>query len=211
MSIRLAEHRDIDDILRLLTQVNMVHHRIRPDLFKGPATKYSREELEEKIRSWEDHSTDDRPEDGQPPEGRSQDGQPSERQPLERQFPERQPLEDQSPNRPSRTVPSPKDPVFVFPDDDGHILGYIFCEAQEVAESPLRTGIRTLYIDDLCVDETARGRHVGRQLYEYAIAYARANGFYNVTLHVWGGNDPALKFYQKMGMQNQYLCLEQIL
>lgn len=191
MSIRLAEHRDIDDILRLLTQVNMVHHRIRPDLFKGPATKYSREELEEKIRSWEDHSTDDRPEDGQPPE--------------------RQPLEDQSPNRPSRTVPSPKDPVFVFPDDDGHILGYIFCEAQEVAESPLRTGIRTLYIDDLCVDETARGRHVGRQLYEYAIAYARANGFYNVTLHVWGGNDPALKFYQKMGMQNQYLCLEQIL
>lgn len=201
MSIRLAEHRDIDDILRLLTQVNMVHHRIRPDLFKGPATKYSREELEEKIRSWEDHSTDDRPGDGQPPE----------RQPLERQFPERQPLEDQSPNRPSRTVPSPKDPVFVFPDDDGHILGYIFCEAQEVAESPLRTGIHTLYIDDLCVDETARGRHVGRQLYEYAIAYARANGFYNVTLHVWGGNDPALKFYQKMGMQNQYLCLEQIL
>ena len=191
MSIRLAEHRDIDDILRLLTQVNMVHHRIRPDLFKGPATKYSREELEEKIRSWEDHSTDDRPEDGQPPE--------------------RQPLEDQSPNRKSQTVPSPKDPVFVFPDDDGHILGYIFCEAQEVAESPLRTGIRTLYIDDLCVDETARGRHVGRQLYEYAIAYAHANGFYNVTLHVWGGNDPALKFYQKMGMQNQYLCLEQIL
>ena len=141
MSIRLAEHRDIDDILHLLTQVNMVHHRIRPDLFKGPATKYSREELEEKIWSWEDHSTDDRREDGQPPE--------------------RQPLEDQSPNRPSRTVPSPKDPVFVFPDDDGHILGYIFCEAQEVVESPLRTGIRTLYIDDLCVDETARGRHIG--------------------------------------------------
>ena len=201
MSIRLAEHRDIDDILRLLTQVNMVHHRIRPDLFKGPATKYSREELEEKIRSWEDHSTDDRPEDGQPPEGRSQDGQP----------PERQPLEDQSPNRLSRTVPSPKDPVFVFPDDAGHILGYIFCEAQEVVESPLRTGIRTLYIDDLCVDETARGRHVGRQLYEYAIAYARANGFYNVTLHVWGGNDTALKFYRKMGMTDQYTCLEEIL
>ena len=156
MSIRRAEKRDIDDLLRLLTEVNMVHHNIRPDLFKGPATKYSREELEEKIRIDED-------------------------------------------------------PIFVFADDKDQVLGYIFCVTEEVQESPLRTGIRTLYIDDLCVYETARGQHVGRQLYEYALDYARANGFYNVTLHIWGGNDSALKFYEKMGMQNQYTCLEQIL
>ena len=156
MSIRRSEKKDIDDMLRLLTEVNMVHHNIRPDLFKGPATKYSREELEQKIQVEED-------------------------------------------------------PIFVFTDDNGQVLGYMFCESQEVPESPLRTHIRTLYIDDLCVYETARGQHVGRQLYEYALEYARAKGFYNVTLHVWGGNDSALKFYQKMGMQNQYTCLEQIL
>ena len=156
MSIRRAEKRDIDDLLRLLTEVNMVHHNIRPDLFKGPATKYSREELEEKIRIDED-------------------------------------------------------PIFVFADDKDQVLGYILCVTEEVQESPLRTGIRTLYIDDLCVYETARGQHVGRQLYEYALDYARANGFYNVTLHIWSGNDSALKFYEKMGMQNQYTCLEQIL
>ena len=156
MSIRLAERKDIDDILRLLTEVNMVHHVIRPDLFKGPATKYSREELEQKVQTEED-------------------------------------------------------PIFVFADDADQVLGYIFCVTEEVQESALRTGIRTLYIDDLCVYETARGQHVGRQLYEYALDYARANGFYNVTLHIWGGNDSALKFYEKMGMQNQYTCLEQIL
>ncbi len=156
MKIRRAETADIDDILRLLTQVNMVHHTIRPDLFKGPATKYSREELEAKLQATED-------------------------------------------------------PIFVYPGDNGHIQGYLFCESQEIKESPLRTGIRTLYIDDLCVDETARGKHIGKQLYDHALDYARAQGFYNVTLHVWGGNDPALKFYRKMGMQNQYQCLEQIL
>ena len=49
MSIRHAEKKDITDMLRLLTEVNMVHHTIRPDLFKGPATKYSHEELEQKL------------------------------------------------------------------------------------------------------------------------------------------------------------------
>ena len=156
MSIRRAEKRDIDDILRLLTEVNMVHHNIRPDLFKGPATKYSREELEQKLQIEED-------------------------------------------------------PIFVFTNDKDQVLGYIFCETQEVPDTPLRTHIRTLYIDDLCVYETARGQHVGQQLYEYALDYARANGYYNITLHVWGGNDSAQKFYEKMGMQNQYTCLEQIL
>ena len=156
MSIRRAEKRDIDALLRLLTEVNMVHHNIRPDLFKGPATKYSREELEQKLQIEED-------------------------------------------------------PIFVFTNDKDQVLGYIFCVTEVVQESPLRTGIRTLYVDDLCVYETARGQHVGQQLYAYAVDYARANGYYNITLHVWGGNDAAQKFYEKMGMQNQYTCLEQIL
>ena len=43
--IRRAEARDIPDILELLVQVCMVHHNGRPDLFKGPATKYTAEEL----------------------------------------------------------------------------------------------------------------------------------------------------------------------
>ena len=44
-SVRRAEARDIPAILNLLVQVDMVHHNGRPDLFKGPATKYSAEEL----------------------------------------------------------------------------------------------------------------------------------------------------------------------
>ena len=43
--IRRARQEDIPGILDLLVQVDMVHHRGRPDLFKGPATKYSAEEL----------------------------------------------------------------------------------------------------------------------------------------------------------------------
>ena len=43
--IRKAENRDISGIMALLLQVNLVHHRGRPDLFKGPTTKYTADEL----------------------------------------------------------------------------------------------------------------------------------------------------------------------
>ncbi|MBE5859235.1 MAG: GNAT family N-acetyltransferase, partial [Butyrivibrio sp.] len=49
MEIRRAQNGDINGILKLLVQVNMVHHVGRPDLFKGPTTKYSEEELKELI------------------------------------------------------------------------------------------------------------------------------------------------------------------
>ena len=45
--VRRAEERDIPAIMNLLMQVDMVHHNGRPDLFKGPATKYTAEELKE--------------------------------------------------------------------------------------------------------------------------------------------------------------------
>ena len=51
------------------------------------------------------------------------------------------------------------------------------------------TDIKTLYIDDLCVDETLRGQHFGRALYDAAVAYAKAHGCYNLTLNVWAGNE----------------------
>ena len=42
--VRRAAEKDIPKILDLLVQVDMVHHQGRPDIFKGPATKYNGEE-----------------------------------------------------------------------------------------------------------------------------------------------------------------------
>ena len=60
------------------------------------------------------------------------------------------------------------------------------------------TDIKTLYIDDICVDEKARGQGVGRTLYDAVIAFAKESGCYNVTLNVWTCNEGALKFYETM-------------
>ena len=151
---RRANKTDIPGIIELLHQVNMVHHVLRPDLFKPNTTKYDEQELEDLL-------CDDRK------------------------------------------------PIFVF--EDGKILGHAFCMITEVRDNKLLQDIKTLYIDDICVDEKARGKHVGKALYEQVLAYARSIGCNNITLNVWDGNDPALCFYRNMGMKIQKTTMEILL
>ena len=101
-------------------------------------------------------------------------------------------------------------PVFVA-EHDGKILGYAFCIRKQFLNDHSMTDIKTLYIDDLCVDESSRGLHIGQQLYAYVIDYARAAGYYNVTLNVWADNKPALHFYEKIGLRVQKIGMEKIL
>ncbi len=155
MRIRRAEGKDIDSLLRLLSQVLSVHHEGRPDLFKAGAVKYRREELSKLLK-------DD--------------------------------------NR----------PVFVA-DDDGAIKGYAFCILQQHINNNILTDIKTLYIDDLCVDEKCRGKHIGKSLYEYVLSYAKEIGCYNVTLNVWQLNEDAMKFYEACGLSVQKVGMEKIL
>ena len=154
--VRRANKNDIPRILELLLQVDMVHHNGRPDIFKGPVTKYNAAELEEII------------------------------------------ADDET-------------PVFVFADENDKVLGHAFCIHQQAVNHSVLTDIKTLYIDDICVDENARGKHVGKTLYESVIEYAKEKGFYNVTLNVWSCNPGALKFYEAMGLKPQKIGMEKIL
>lgn len=156
LTIRRAEERDIPGIMDLLVQVCMVHHRIRPDLFNGPATKYTEEELKAIL-------ADD------------------------------------------------KTPVFVCTDENGKVLGHSFCIFQRHVGHNVLTDVKTLYIDDLCVDENQRGRGVGKALYDHVLNFARENKCYNVTLNIWAGNDSALEFYRKRGLSMQKYGMEVIL
>ena len=153
--VRLAEAKDIPAILKLLVQVDMVHHNGRPDLFRGPATKYSAAELE-------------------------------------------QILADE------------KTPVFVCTDEQNRVLGHGFCILQR-SGGELMVEHTTLYIDDICVDEAARGQGVGRALFERIRDYAREQGAYNVTLNVWTCNPGARAFYEKLGLVPYKTGMEMIL
>ena len=102
-------------------------------------------------------------------------------------------------------------PIFVAVDEKNSVVGYAFCVFQQHLHDNILTDIKTLYIDDLCVDETVRGRHIGSQLYDFVLAFARENGCYNVTLNVWACNESALRFYEKCGLVPQKIGMEKIL
>ncbi len=154
--VRRAIEKDIPKILELLIQVDMVHHLGRPDIFKGPATKYSGEDLKHILNNDET-------------------------------------------------------PVFVYVDNNDIPLGHAFCIHKQLKSDSVLTDIKTLYIDDICVDSSARGKHIGSRLYNYVIDYARERGFYNVTLNVWTCNIGAMKFYESMGLVPQKIGMEKIL
>lgn len=101
-------------------------------------------------------------------------------------------------------------PVFVA-DKDGQVQGHGFCVFQRPANTRLLTDILTLYIDDICVDEKARGENVGRAIYDHIIDFARKSGCYNVTLNVWNCNPGAMKFYEKLGLEPYKIGMEKIL
>ena len=105
----------------------------------------------------------------------------------------------------------PTRPILVATDETDAVLGYCFCIYQQYVGNAVLTDVKTLYIDDLCVDETLRGQHIGRTLYDAALDMARENGCYNVTLNVWSCNPSALRFYERMGMVPQKIYMEKIL
>ncbi|MBR0359759.1 MAG: GNAT family N-acetyltransferase [Clostridia bacterium] len=153
--IRLAQIKDIPKIGDLLSQVDMVHHLGRPDIFKI-GRKYSDAELKILL----------------------QDG-----------------------NR----------PILVAVDEDDTVMGYCFCIFRQHIDDSVLTDIKTLYIDDLCVDENLRGRHIGKELYNAAVEFAKENGCYNLTLNVWSCNESAMKFYESCGLVPQKTSMEIIL
>lgn len=102
-------------------------------------------------------------------------------------------------------------PVFVCVDENDRVLGHCFCQTIDREEKPHVYGYKTLFIDDLCVDEKNRGQHIGTDLYDYAKKYASENGYYNLTLHVWECNPNAVRFYKHLGMQVQSYTMEEVL
>ena len=153
--IRFAVEKDIPKMLDLLSQVCLVHHRGRPDIFKI-GTKYSSQDLKVLLADKER-------------------------------------------------------PILVAVDENDSVMGYCFCIFQQHNDNSVLTNIKTLYIDDLCVDENLRGKHIGKQLYQAAVKLAKENGCYNLTLNVWSCNPSALRFYESMGLKPQKIGMETLL
>ena len=102
---------------------------------------------------------------------------------------------------------NPDTPVFVAVES-GDVVGYSFCQIKRVRNHSVLQDQTTLYIDDLCVDETCRGQKTGTRMMEKMKEFAQAEGCDSVTLNVWSCNEKAAAFYRSLGMREQRVCME---
>lgn len=155
MIIRRAEQKDISGIMKLLYQVAEVHHKGRPDIFKGGCSKYNENEL-------------------------------------------------------SHIIADKSTPVLVAVKGD-EVVGHGFCVLKEAGENGVLVNNKSLYIDDICVDENQRGKHIGSAICGEIMKLASKEGCYNVTLNVWCLNSSAIEFYKSLGFKPQKIVMEAVL
>ena len=101
-------------------------------------------------------------------------------------------------------------PIFVAVEEN-KVLGYGFCMVKDYAQDTVMAPHKSLYIDDLCVDEGCRGKGVGKAIYNEILRYSKMRGCYNVTLNVWCCNPGAVAFYESLGLKPQKIGMETIL
>ena len=99
-------------------------------------------------------------------------------------------------------------PIYVAVNEADVCVGYAFCQLREQPFSNNMVPFKSLFIDDLCIDQEARGQHIGESLFEYVKNEAKQLGCYEVTLNVWTGNTSAEKFYERMGMRTKKRQME---
>ncbi len=104
-----------------------------------------------------------------------------------------------------------KRPVFVFADDNDIVQGYAFCVFEETRGVPNLRDEKTIYIDDICVDQKCRGQKIATRLFNHVKEFAAKNGCRRITLNVWSVNPGARKFYETMGMKPLKTVMESVL
>ena len=58
---------------------------------------------------------------------------------------------------------------------------------------------QVMYLEDILVTETMRGKGIGKMLIERLIQEAKEKGFKRMTWQVLDWNEPAINFYKKFG------------
>ena len=101
-------------------------------------------------------------------------------------------------------------PIYVATECE-EVLGYVFCQIRIDKHPHLLKRNKALYIDDFCVDEKQRRKHVGLTLFEYVKNEAIRLGCDEITLNSWVGNTPAEKFYESLGFKPRSIIMEYII
>lgn len=99
-----------------------------------------------------------------------------------------------------------EDMITVLAEENGAVVGISIVTMRAKTCMVKR---RTAYMEDLCVDESFRGKGVGKKIFMYVKERAKEMGAERLDLMVWAFNKNAMKFYEDMGMRPQRYIYEE--
>lgn len=91
-------------------------------------------------------------------------------------------------------------------DEPNTILGFGIATLKE--KSGMIAGLKNAYIDDIFVRPEYRRKGLAKKFFEALEHRAKEQGAKRIDLMVWAFNEPALTFYESLGMKPQRYIFE---
>lgn len=98
--------------------------------------------------------------------------------------------------------------TLIATDENDKAIGMAIYECKERKGHKNLKDARTLWIEDIVVEEKQQGKRIGTRLMEELQKIAKQKKCIRIELNVWNFNTKAYAFYQKLGMNEQRTIME---
>ncbi len=95
--------------------------------------------------------------------------------------------------------------------ENNKICGLIIATKKNNHTIPILKQRTTYFIEDIVVDKNCRRKGIGKELYYFLKKQAVKENIDAIELNVWAFNEPAIKFYESLGMSVKNMKFEQLL
>lgn len=96
-------------------------------------------------------------------------------------------------------------------EENHKILGLLTASKKKNGTIPIVKQRTTYFIDDIVVDKNFRRKGIGKKLYDFLKEQSSKEKIDAIELNVWAFNEPAIRFYESLGMSIKNMKLEQSL
>ena len=98
--------------------------------------------------------------------------------------------------------------VIIATDESSKVYGILICRIKETKAHINLKNSKTLWIEELGVNEKYRKNGIGKQLMKKAEEMAKKLGCKRIELNCWNFNQNAVNFYKAFGMDSQRIIFE---
>ncbi|RHW38128.1 GNAT family N-acetyltransferase [Neobacillus notoginsengisoli] len=101
-----------------------------------------------------------------------------------------------------------KDARIFYIKNEDEIIAFAICRKQSAPDRKTVVPRDYVYVEDFGVKKEFRRQGLAKLLFEKVVKFAKETGASGIELGVWEFNEPAIRFYESMGMQTQVRRME---